>query len=75
MIGITGCASAFLYYFRGEVDFAVTGAVVLGIFFGSYCGSLLIFKIKTSVLKPVFLVIILFMALKMFAKGIGWRIL
>ena len=75
MIGITGCASAFLYYFRGEVDFMVTGAVVLGIFVGSYCGSLLIFKIKTSVLKPVFVLIILFMALKMFSKGIGWKFL
>ncbi len=75
MIGITGCASAFLYYFRGEIDFAVTGSVVLGIFFGSYLGSSLIFRVKTSFLKPLFVVILLFMALKMFAKGLGWRFL
>jgi uncharacterized membrane protein YfcA len=69
MIGITGCASAFLYYFRGEVDFLVSAVVVLGIFVGSYYGSFLLFKIKTKVLRPVFVVIILFMALKMFLKG------
>jgi uncharacterized membrane protein YfcA len=71
MIGITGCASAFLYYFRGEVNFLVTGVVVLGIFLGSYYGSFLLFKIKTKVLRPVFVIIILFMALKMFLKGTG----
>jgi len=74
MIGMTGCASAFLYYFRGEVDFPVTGAIVLGMFVGSYLGSHLLFKIKTSVLQPAFVVLILFMALKMFSKGMGWRL-
>ena len=49
-------------------------AVVLGIFVGSYYGSFLLFKIKTKVLRPVFVVIILFMALKMFLKGTNLKL-
>lgn len=71
MIGITGCASAFLYYFRGEVDFQVTGTIVLGVFFGSYLGSFFLFRIKSSILRPVFAAILLLVALKMFLKGVS----
>lgn len=69
MIGITGCASAFLYYFRGEVDFLVTGVTVLGILVGSYSGSFFLYRIRSSFLRPLFVLILLFMALKMFLKG------
>ena len=71
MIGITGCASAFLYYFRGEVNFLVTGTIVLGVLFGSYLGSFFLFRIKSSILRPVFAVILLLMAFKMFLKGVN----
>ena len=70
MLGMTACASAFLFYFRGEVDFLITAAVVLGIFAGSRVGSLYLMKIKSSILKPAFAIILLVVAVRMMLKGL-----
>ena len=65
MIGVTATASAFIYYFRGDVNILVTGIITLGVFIGAFFGSRIAPKIKTKHLKLGFVFVLLYLSLKM----------
>ena len=75
MLGVTASASCFIYYFRGDVNLSISGATVIGVFLGAVIGSRLLQVIKTSVLKRIFVVVVVYLALKMFFKGMDLHFL
>jgi uncharacterized protein len=71
MIGVTATASAFLYFGRGEVRLALTAGVALGVIAGSAIGSWLSPKVQGHLVKKLFAVLLLGVALQMFVRVFG----
>ena len=75
MLGVTASASCFIYYFRGDVDLSISGATVVGVFLGAAFGSRILRVVRTSMLKKIFVLVLLYLALKMFFKGMDLHFL
>jgi uncharacterized protein len=69
MIGVTAAASAFLYYGRGEVRPALTSAAVLGVLAGSAAGSVLNRHVRGGLVRTLFAVLLIAVALQMFYRA------
>ncbi len=70
MIGVTACAGALVYYLRGDIDILISGISILGIFLGAHLGSRMIHKIKTEYIRIAFIIVLFYLCLEMFLKGI-----
>ena len=66
MIGVTGVASAFIYFSYGHVNPLYTSAAVLGVLGGSRLGTLIGRKVKSQTVIVIFIVLILIVAVRMF---------
>lgn len=75
MLGVTASASCFIYYFRGDVNLSISGATVVGVFLGATLGSRLLMVIQASILKKIFVLVLFYLALKMFLKGMNLQFL
>jgi uncharacterized membrane protein YfcA len=71
MIGVTAAASSGVYFKRGYVDPALAAPVVLGVVAGSVLGARILPRIKSAVLRKVFVGILLIAAVEMIVKGLG----
>jgi uncharacterized membrane protein YfcA len=69
MIGVTAAASAFMYFGRGQVEPRYTSAVVLGVVAGSYLGAYLNQFARGMLIKRVFAVLLVGVAVEMFARA------
>jgi hypothetical protein len=69
MIGVTAAASAFLYFGRGEVDARYTSAVVVGVVAGSWVGAYVNRFVRGVVVKRVFAVLLIGVAIEMFGRA------
>jgi uncharacterized membrane protein YfcA len=69
MIGVTAAASAFLYFGRGQVDARYTSAVVVGVVAGSWVGAYLNRYARGVVVKRVFAVLLIGVAIEMFGRA------
>ncbi len=65
MIGVTGAASAGLYYARGDVQFDVAAPVALGSILGAYLGAKILMRISNDRLRILFIGVLLVLAVKM----------
>lgn len=74
MIGVTAAASAGIYLNRGYLDPGLAMPVMLGVLVGSLLGVRQLFKRKTNLLRAVFSVVILFLAIEMIYNGITGRV-
>jgi uncharacterized membrane protein YfcA len=70
MIGVTAAASVGLYLKRGYIDPALGMPVVLGVLCGSFLGARVLPRMKTSVLRHVFAVMIAVLAIEMIFQGL-----
>jgi hypothetical protein len=70
MIGVTATASAFLYFGRGEIRPATTASVVLGVLLGSAVGSYLNKFVKGEMLRRLFAVLLVAVALQMMIQAL-----
>jgi uncharacterized protein len=68
MIGVTAAASAFLYFGRGEVEPQYTSAVCIGVVAGSWVGAWINQYVRGIVVKRVFAVLLIGVAVEMFAR-------
>jgi uncharacterized membrane protein YfcA len=73
MIGVTAAASAGVYLGSGYIDPALALPVVLGVLLGSVLGARLLVNLRTALLRGVFSVVLLILALQMIYKGLGGR--
>jgi uncharacterized membrane protein YfcA len=70
MIGVTAAASAGVYFARGQVDPFVAGPVAMGVLTGALGGSRLLGRLQSSVIRKVFVVVLLWVSLEMLLKGL-----
>ena len=70
MIGVTAAASAGMYFARGDIDPFITAPVVAGVLIGSTGGSLLLGRLNSSVIRIVFVVVLLWISAQMLFKGL-----
>ncbi len=69
MIGVTGAASAFIYFGRGEVRPALTTAVILGVLVGSFIGAVISQRLPGRLVQAIFAVFLLPVAWQMFVQA------
>jgi uncharacterized protein len=71
MIGVTGCASAYIYYTRGFVNPLVAGPVALGTTLGAMLGTRLASRIGGGTLAVILCVVLLVFAVQMGLAAFG----
>lgn len=70
MIGLTAIASAVLYLQKGYIVAYIAGPVMIGVLIGSGIGSRIMHKINTKLLKQIFAIVVLIVAIQMIYKGL-----
>lgn len=71
MIGVTAAASAGIYLARGYINPYLAAPVALGVLLGSVVGTRLLLVLKGSVIRQVFIVVLVILTIQMFVKAIG----
>src|SRR5208282_1484776 len=71
MIGVTAAASAGVYFHRGYIDPGLSMPVMLGVLLGSILGARVLVVARTGILRLVFGLVIVTLALEMIYKGFG----
>jgi hypothetical protein len=71
MIGITAAASAVIYLTRGGIDPYVAGPTAIGVFVGATAGSRLSHRVDLRVLRLLFVVVLVYLAIQMLMRGLG----
>ncbi|WP_129716294.1 sulfite exporter TauE/SafE family protein [Pedobacter sp. SYP-B3415] len=74
MMGVTAAASAVVYLHRGQIDPGIAMPVALGVLTGAQIGSRVLLRTQTGMLKKVFAVVIIFLALQMIYNGLSGKI-
>ena len=69
MMGVTACASAVVYIQRGNIVPGIACPVMIGVLFGALTGARLLKKMDVRVLRQIFCVAILLVALNMIYQG------
>ncbi|HVR42668.1 MAG TPA: sulfite exporter TauE/SafE family protein [Thermoanaerobaculia bacterium] len=72
MIGVTGVASALIYYTRGDFAPVVAAGAVLGVFGGSRAGALVAGHLRPALTRRLFAAVMLLVAAQMLLKAKGW---
>jgi uncharacterized protein len=72
MIGVTAAASASAYLLRGDIRPEIAAPLTLGILLGSWSGAKMMIKLKSSLLRKLFVVLLIFVSLQMMRKGLNW---
>ncbi len=70
MIGPTASAATFVYLLKGAINLSAATPVVIGVFTGAKIGSRLLKRINTVVLKRIFVVVMILIAVEMLYHGI-----
>lgn len=70
MIGVTATASAGVYFMRGDIDPFVAAPVALGVLIGATAGSRLLGVVKSSTIRGIFVVLLMWISIQMLLKGV-----
>jgi uncharacterized membrane protein YfcA len=70
MIGVTAAASAGVYFSRGDINPFVAAPVAAGVLLGATAGSLMLGRLKSSIIRGTFIVVLVWISLQMLWKGI-----
>lgn len=71
MIGVTATASAGAYFMRGEIDTEIAGPVAIGSVVGSIVGAKLLGALPANLLRTLFVVVLLLLAVQMLLVALG----
>ncbi|MFQ5711320.1 MAG: sulfite exporter TauE/SafE family protein [Candidatus Geothermarchaeales archaeon] len=71
MIGVTAAASAVVYFNHQNIHAFTTAPVVLGVLIGASLGARLTNRIEGTILKKMFVVVLLILAAKLILTGMG----
>lgn len=74
MIGVTAAASVGIYLNRGYVDPGLSMPVMLGVLMGAMTGARILVRARTRLLRTVFSIVILILALQMIYNGLAGKI-
>lgn len=70
MMGVTACASAVIYIQRGIIEPGIAFPVMTGVLFGALTGAKLLKRLDVSLLRKIFCVAILLVAVNMIYNGV-----
>ncbi len=71
IIGVTAASGAYVYLFRGDVDPAIAGPVVLGVLGGAALGARAAPRIRTRWISLLFVAILGYVAVRMALRAVG----
>jgi uncharacterized protein len=71
MMGITAVSSAVIYAVHGEIDPFIAGPIALGVFVGASTGPRVAHRIPISVLRWVFVAVLVYTSVQMIRKATG----
>ena len=71
MIGVTAAASAGVYFIRGDVNPFIAAPVAMGVLIGAMLGTRIMMRLKSTVIRRVFILVLVIVALQMLIKGLG----
>ncbi|KMT20886.1 sulfite exporter TauE/SafE family protein [Clostridium cylindrosporum] len=71
MMGVTAAASAFIYFFRGDIDPLIAGPVALGVLLGAMIGARVMQRLSSKTLRKIFIPILIYVSVEMILKGLG----
>lgn len=74
MIGVTAAASAGVYLSRGYIDPGLAMPVMLGVLVGSLLGARILIRTQTRLLRMIFGLIIVVLAIEMIYNGLTGRL-
>lgn len=70
MIGVTAAASAGAFLLRGDVRPEIAAPVAVGIIVGSWVGSRVMVKLPSSLIRKIFVVVLVIVSVQMIIKGL-----
>lgn len=70
MMGVTACASAVVYLQRGNIVPGIACPVLIGVLFGALTGARLLKRLDVRILRRIFSIAILLVALNMIYQGL-----
>ena len=73
MMGVTACASAVIYVQRGVIAPGIACPVMIGVLFGALTGARLLKRMNVRVLRQIFCVAILLVAINMIWQGVAGK--
>ncbi|MBR4741837.1 MAG: sulfite exporter TauE/SafE family protein [Desulfovibrio sp.] len=71
MMGVTACASAVVYVQRGNIEPSLACPVMIGVLVGALLGARLLKRLDVRVLRQVFAIVILLVAMNMIYNGLN----
>lgn len=71
MIGVTAAASAGIYFVRGDINPFIAAPVALGVLIGAMIGTRLMVRARSTLIRRVFIIVLVVIAAQMFVKGFG----
>jgi uncharacterized membrane protein YfcA len=74
MIGVTAAAGAGVYLSRGYIDPGLAMPVMLGVLLGSLLGTRVLMRVHTMLLRRIFAVVILVIAIEMIVNGLRGKV-
>jgi uncharacterized membrane protein YfcA len=73
MMGVTACASAVIYVQRGVIAPGIACPVMIGVLFGALTGARLLKRLNVSVLRQIFCIAIVLVAINMIWQGFAGK--
>lgn len=71
MIGVTAAASAGVYFIRGDINPFIAAPVAMGVLIGATIGTRIMMRVRSTLIRQVFIVVMVVIALQMLVKGLG----
>ncbi len=71
MIGVTAAASAGVYFARGDMVPLVVAPVAMGVLLGATIGAKLMVRLRNTVIRQIFVLVLVLISLQMAIKGLG----
>jgi uncharacterized protein len=71
MIGVTAAASAGVYFLRGDIIPFIAAPVMMGVLLGALMGTRLMVRARSSLIRRIFVAVMLFVSIQMLVRGLA----
>jgi uncharacterized membrane protein YfcA len=71
MIGVTAAASAGIYFTRGDIQALIAAPVAMGVLIGATTGTRLLMRLRGTVIRQIFVVVLVVICAEMLGRGLG----
>ena len=74
MIGVTAAASAGIYFMRGDIQAIIAAPVAMGVLIGATLGTRLLMHLRGTVIRQIFVLVLVIICAEMLGRGLGIQI-